>query len=760
MTINVLPFMHGPNGEMAGLEIEILEYKDLGITGECKIGVTLKHPYPELPEFSGFDVMGLFIADGAGVGIKDPSLRYPIRSVDPVLLNADGYTRWMNPTEFPDDAPFGFVDTMSDDNSGFIANATVNGYKYYADGIAAEQDVANYFSDPAICAQRGLFSYGSECTRNYIIQFPVKDSVPQIFFNYAVLASWEEPIPNPPDHIPFDFPPKANAQFPIYAKVIDYSTLYYNDGNSGGDIVLDVELFDWSNYWDENSFKDKIGRVVLESRDELIDDNHWEAPGGILTYVKGESDISTHLLLQVPGNPSAEGYQDLFLAIELSPQYDYNQGHGETTPNAPMAIYLRPTVEIGTCPGAIITGMSSTKGCSDEDWKDVTIFGSSFMDGPDLDVRLENESTGMVITGYNTELIDSEKIKTSFDLKNIFPGVFDLVCTNGCGTESRPPENLPTWDGKVKIVSAIPTGVTPSTQRSGISPSIVESLHLSWNSALHAQAYRIYIDADPYSQDGYSGLKDNFQLLATTTKQSYDHTESSLVPFNNHRSYTYIVKSYYNLGTGDGESKSSNLVYYSGQDFTEFNKSNGSGLGKWGYIMQTGNPLLNNIMDNGYSGKGFSFDKDLTGLSYSVWLVFHTPYIPEMPKATKAYLEFNHRHSGFKPSNGYFVGYTTLGLPEPYNNSVSGVKHVDTLADGAGYNDWYSPALMQEFNFYTSYIHNFQKSGGGWWGWYFSRFDLSDALEGSEGCYALIGMGFSEIGTHKFELDDCALLVY
>lgn len=448
MTINVLPFMHGPNGEMAGLEIEILEYEDLGVTGECKIGVTLKHPYPTLPEFCGFDVMGLFITNGSGVGTQNSNLRYPVRGVDPVLLNADGYSRWMNPSEFTDDAPFGFADPLSDDNSGFIANATINGYKYFADGMGPEQDVADYFDDQAICAQRGLFSYGAEVTRNYIIQFPLEGSTPQIFFNYAVVSSWSEPLPNPPEDIPFDFPPQANAQYPIYAKVTDFSTLYYNEGEGGGDVVLDVEVFDWSNYWEPGMLRHRIEKIVLETEDGLVEGNHWEAAGTELQYLDGETDISTHVVIQVPGNPSSTGYHNLFLAVEVDSQSGYYQGYGEVAPVAHLAIYLRPTIEIGTCPGAIITGMSSIKGCVMEDWTGIQIFGSGFVDGPDLAMRLEDPISGKTLYAYETDFVDSTNIRTNFDLTNILPGLFDIVCTNGCGTETRPRTTCPAGTGR------------------------------------------------------------------------------------------------------------------------------------------------------------------------------------------------------------------------------------------------------------------------------------------------------------------------
>jgi hypothetical protein len=238
LNINAIIFMHGADGGLSGLEIEIIDYEDLGITGDCTVGVTLKHPYPELLEFCGFDVMGLFMGNGSDQGVEDSSLIFPVVGEDPVLMNADGYSRWMNPTEFSDDAPWGYFDPLSDENSGFIASATINAYKYFTEGIEPDEVVADFFEDPVNCAQRGLFSSGAECTRNYEIRFPLVGGEPVILFNYAVLASWAEPMPSPPQHIPEDFPVAANANYPIHANLIDYSTLYYrSDMNRGGDII-------------------------------------------------------------------------------------------------------------------------------------------------------------------------------------------------------------------------------------------------------------------------------------------------------------------------------------------------------------------------------------------------------------------------------------------------------------------------------------------------------------------------------------------
>ena len=80
---------------------------------------------------------------------------------------------------------------------------------------------------------------------------------------------------------------------------------------------------------------------------------------------------------------------------------------------------------------------------------------------------------------------------------------------------------------------------------------------------------------------------------------------------------------------------------------------------------------------------------------------------------------------------------------------------------GAGYNDTDSYSLQNEFQLPSSIVDNYQKTGGGWWGWYFSRFNASFVLDEETDYHITIGMAFDHSSMlHKFNIDDCAVLVY
>ena len=100
------------------------------------------------------------------------------------LLNPDGYTRWWNYPEFTDPLPL-FSYKPFPQGTWPFPSATINPYKYYADDVSFESDVADLPPET-----RGVFSTDpAPRERNYRIQFPVEDGSPVFRFNVAVAES-------------------------------------------------------------------------------------------------------------------------------------------------------------------------------------------------------------------------------------------------------------------------------------------------------------------------------------------------------------------------------------------------------------------------------------------------------------------------------------------------------------------------------------------------------------------------------------------
>jgi len=233
MHLNVLPFLEPP--ALSNLTLESLKFT--GNIIDADIG--LKHPFLGLTEFTGFDVSGIVISNGSYSGYDDWSIKIAGPG-DLRLLNADGHSRWWNPLEFPakPSAPItGYKDGLlgTPDNVAHY-NSTVNGYKYFADGLGPDDPVTDI--DPA---QRGLFRPGQKIIRHYSI-----DMGAGLIFNYAIDACWQYPQGNKPWEAPDDFGPGANRKEPYNVDVNETTnTLWYNGSSSGGQLSLDINVYDW-----------------------------------------------------------------------------------------------------------------------------------------------------------------------------------------------------------------------------------------------------------------------------------------------------------------------------------------------------------------------------------------------------------------------------------------------------------------------------------------------------------------------------------
>jgi hypothetical protein len=210
--------------------------------------ITLEHPFPTKPQLSGFDVKGILMTPGT-FSISPLVFAGPDETR---LENADGYTRWWNPTEFTSPGMFGYTTGNLANAPASALTATVNPYKYFADILLVTDEPLTYMEkvigEPLDSDMgRGVFRAGNSNTRRYRIRFPM-DPGPKVVYGYAVDASWSQPSPNPPGEIPDDFPMVANQPeaYLIYPRVLGNS-LYYDSetGNSGGVLRLEALLCDW-----------------------------------------------------------------------------------------------------------------------------------------------------------------------------------------------------------------------------------------------------------------------------------------------------------------------------------------------------------------------------------------------------------------------------------------------------------------------------------------------------------------------------------
>ncbi len=348
MHVNAVEWMQPPAGSLENLGIRIVDDSKYMSEGRIDLDVSLTHPLAGLDQYTGFDVMGVFITDGHRNLLSQPGVRYSDGgAADATMLNLDGYTRWWNQDEFDDPR----ISIFSHITGRLAVNpegldATINPYKYFTEGLGATDDVTEFIA--ANPDARGVFPAATTLTRRYELVWPFSGPLPRLAFDYAVVASWEPPTDTPPT-VPDDFPITANALEPIALSVTDNSDLYYDDVNdiSGGAVNLELEVYGWQGLVEGQTLEETIDRIVIEFQTSDVfptgatyseDSSTWNVSGGAVHSSVWQIDI--------PGlEPKAIG--DTPVVVILETVYDYDNGFGTGYPlGAPLSSYFMTSIEV------------------------------------------------------------------------------------------------------------------------------------------------------------------------------------------------------------------------------------------------------------------------------------------------------------------------------------------------------------------------------------------------------------------------------
>ncbi|MFH1676346.1 MAG: hypothetical protein ABIC40_04900, partial [bacterium] len=362
-TVDVVKFLQPPGGNPQNLKIDVTDVSHWISEGLINIEVGLRHPFPGLYQYTGFDVYGVFVSPGSVAGIYDGDVTYTNGDDEPALLNADGYTRWMNPVEFIENGTFfNFIKGKLGTQDIGLFTSTINAYKYFADGLEKDQSVSDFFSESSNTDKRGLFAPGSLNVREYHLKFPMVGGLPKLTFQYAVVASWVYPDPalsGDPGQldVPGDFPLSANADEAVYVGISDNSSLYFSSGNGGGAIKLALEVFDWGALAENVSVPDEIKRIVIEASNDVI-------PGGYITFEQsdlapiaqsGSSVISSVFEIEINNcTPDSNDDVPILITVENNQPDKFDPGTGVSANDDNLAAYVRFDVPVsGEIPSTI-----------------------------------------------------------------------------------------------------------------------------------------------------------------------------------------------------------------------------------------------------------------------------------------------------------------------------------------------------------------------------------------------------------------------
>ncbi len=434
-TCDVVWFLQPPGGSTSNMTIKIIDLTEFNDTGRIDVEVILTHPFPGLDTFTGFDVLGVFVHDGDELSEYDSDIFYGRRSEVARLLNSDGLTRWYNPKEFTATGILGFTEGALG-NKGLGFTATINGYKYYADGLNSEDDLTGFLHMPGVVDRRGLFSSTASNSRLYELQFPMVGGSPLLMFQYAVVASWESPDPTPPLDIPGDFPISANAFEPFHLSIADNgSQLYYSGGVGGGVVRIRVELFDWNAPYNPSGILGEFSKVIIESPNaDVLGDCVIFTPDEFAPYIQQGTAVSSVAELEFIGvEPTGPEDVEFLVTLEAKGSETYNQGFGVPVPDATLASYFTFTLPVGDnpCGNFSVTGADPSPGQSGEFYPDFTVEGENFQDGLNLAVDIFDVSD-VVVRATSVVLADINTINCAFDFCGVNPGDYDLRVTNGC----------------------------------------------------------------------------------------------------------------------------------------------------------------------------------------------------------------------------------------------------------------------------------------------------------------------------------------
>ena len=399
LIINVLGFMEPPPLVSLNIDFGTLIIDD--INNQILVDVIFSHPIPDAV-FMGFDCRGIVFG--------------------PDVLNADGYTIVCSP-EFFDGVPFGYMDGLLGAPHSIAGYSGLAGYKYFCDGLGKDDVLSDFFDIEANLDDRGVFSEAPQKnTRHYDLDWT--DSSQAFFvFNYAVYANYDWPIGDPVDDVDDFSITTANSAEAFCCSVYELAnSLWYSSGTGGGNISLQVEVWDWQG---------DITDVTVESWDgTVIPQTSYDVIAGA-----GTSKSTIYEFYAMAGNPTSSG--DLDLMITATDPVTFGAAWFFSLLDPSHSLYddqlynvFKYTTTVIECPIPTVTGTYLGAGIID----DKSIYCTNLIDGTSLAVKLTDGTTDY--DGTDVTFKSGTELTADFDLTGAtFGELLDIVITNGCGTE-------------------------------------------------------------------------------------------------------------------------------------------------------------------------------------------------------------------------------------------------------------------------------------------------------------------------------------
>ncbi len=267
--LNALKFVEPPE------DGSFLSFSNVKVVGrQVGVDVKIKHPFIGMPHYCGFDVKGIVMGPADMIDVTDPTRTWAGGPNGLRVMNADGWTRWWNPTEFPDNGTiFSFHSGLcGTSDSPADLDATLCGYKVFAASLEPNDSLSHVLAFPLTHPNgRAVFTSSGIETRRYELVFPGDGSGgPDMIFNYAIDASHGFPPDYTPGgyiEVPGGFPPEANQLEPFVIDVnLPLNSVYLSpEGCVGGALQLLIRVSDWQALLADTLIGEQIQSIELTS---------------------------------------------------------------------------------------------------------------------------------------------------------------------------------------------------------------------------------------------------------------------------------------------------------------------------------------------------------------------------------------------------------------------------------------------------------------------------------------------------------------
>ncbi len=226
-TINIVPFLNQMASPQYGISLGNIDFDDTD-PSNLLVDVEFKwyHPFPTIPQYKVYDFMGVIISNG-DMTLGYHNLRVGNYGSDTFMTNADGYTRWFNPSEFTTEQIFGWAPGGIQNLKG---SARLNPFKAYGRGLHANGSLWDWLEGTNY---DGVFQPGDD--RLMSLEFPMPTD--GLVFGYAAVCCWEEQGAGP--YTPY------HRDEPIAFRVTVEDNVYYDGASSGGDLIADIDIWAW-----------------------------------------------------------------------------------------------------------------------------------------------------------------------------------------------------------------------------------------------------------------------------------------------------------------------------------------------------------------------------------------------------------------------------------------------------------------------------------------------------------------------------------